>query len=135
LSEYFQSLFAEFQGFWPTFFLLFGLLAQLMFTMRFLIQWIVSERARKSMVPVAFWYFSLLGGIMLFIYAVWRQDPVIMLGQATGIIIYARNLILIYRENGAADLSVPEPPHHETAPAHQEGHGKDRRAPSSDPAE
>ena len=75
-----------------------GFLGQLMFTMRFLVQWLVSERSRKSVIPVAFWYFSLAGGVVLFTYAVWRRDPVIILGQATGLIIYVRNLWLIHAE-------------------------------------
>ncbi|MEM8571272.1 MAG: lipid-A-disaccharide synthase N-terminal domain-containing protein [Pseudomonadota bacterium] len=79
-----------------------GLSGQLLFSMRFLIQWITSERARKSVIPVAFWYFSIAGGIILFTYAVYRRDPVFILGQATGIIIYSRNLYLIYAEKRSA---------------------------------
>ena len=76
----------------------FGLFGQLMFTGRFLVQWIASERARKSIVPLAFWYFSLAGGLILFAYAVYRKDPVFVLGQSLGVFIYARNLWLIRRE-------------------------------------
>ncbi len=75
---------------------LFGFAAQLMFTARFLMQWIASERARESIVPVAFWYFSLAGGLMLLSYAVYRADPVFILGQALGVVIYLRNLWLIH---------------------------------------
>jgi lipid-A-disaccharide synthase-like uncharacterized protein len=75
---------------------LFGFAAQLMFTARFLVQWIASERARESIVPVAFWYFSLAGGLMLLSYAVYRADPVFILGQALGVVIYLRNLWLIH---------------------------------------
>ncbi|WP_415836529.1 lipid-A-disaccharide synthase N-terminal domain-containing protein [Palleronia rufa] len=74
-----------------------GLLGQLFFTSRFLVQWIVSERRRESVIPVAFWWFSLLGGVTLLSYAIWRQDPVFILGQATGLLVYSRNLILIAR--------------------------------------
>ncbi|WP_417809687.1 lipid-A-disaccharide synthase N-terminal domain-containing protein [Thioclava sp.] len=74
----------------------FGLLAQLMFTGRFVVQWIASERQRDSVVPVAFWYFSLAGGLMLFSYAVYRRDPVFILGQSLGVFIYSRNLWLIH---------------------------------------
>lgn len=74
----------------------FGFAAQLMFTARFVVQWIASERARKSVVPVAFWYFSLLGGVMLLAYALYRKDPVFVLGQALGVFIYFRNLWLIH---------------------------------------
>lgn len=75
-----------------------GLSGQLLFTMRFLVQWVVSERSRKSVIPVAFWYFSLAGGLVLFSYAVWRRDPVFIIGQSTGLIIYLRNLWLIHVE-------------------------------------
>ena len=74
---------------------LFGLLAQALFMMRFLVQWIASERARRSVVPVAFWYFSLAGGLTLLAYAVHRRDPVFILGQGLGTVIYLRNLWLI----------------------------------------
>ena len=77
---------------------LFGFAAQLMFTGRFLLQWLASERQRKSVVPVAFWYFSLAGGVMLLMYAIHRRDPVIILGQAVGVMIYLRNLMLIYAD-------------------------------------
>lgn len=75
-----------------------GFGGQAMFTMRFLVQWLTSEKNRKSVIPIAFWYFSLAGGATLFVYAVWQRDPVIMLGQATGLFIYIRNLWLIHRE-------------------------------------
>jgi lipid-A-disaccharide synthase-like uncharacterized protein len=75
-----------------------GFLGQAMFSMRFIIQWIVSERARESVVPLAFWYFSILGGVTLLSYAIWRQDPVIIVGQMTGLFIYSRNLRLIYKK-------------------------------------
>ncbi|BAW81101.1 lipid A biosynthesis-like protein [Candidatus Nitrosoglobus terrae] len=77
----------------------FGLLGQALFSARFLIQWIASERDKCSHIPVSFWYFSIMGGIMLLIYAIYREDPVFILGQAAGIFIYSRNLYLIYRYN------------------------------------
>ena len=76
---------------------IFGFGAQFMFMMRFVIQWIASERKQRSYVPVVFWYFSLAGGLMLFTYAVKRQDPVFMFGQGLGCFIYIRNLTLIYK--------------------------------------
>lgn len=79
----------------------FGLLGQLMFTGRFLVQWIASERAKKSVVPVIFWYFSMAGGLILLAYAIYRRDPVFVLGQSLGVFIYARNLWLIRRERRA----------------------------------
>jgi lipid-A-disaccharide synthase-like uncharacterized protein len=75
-----------------------GFTAQLLFSARFLVQWIASERVGRSVVPLAFWYLSIAGGGLLFIYAVWRKDPVFILGQATGMFIYSRNLYLISRE-------------------------------------
>ncbi|SMO74337.1 lipid-A-disaccharide synthase N-terminal domain-containing protein [Paracoccus laeviglucosivorans] len=78
-----------------------GLAAQLAFTARFLVQWIASERAKKSVIPVAFWYFSLIGGLILLAYAIHRRDPVFILGQSLGTIIYLRNLWLIHAEKRA----------------------------------
>ncbi len=76
---------------------LFGFAAQFMFMLRFVVQWYVSERRGRSYVPVAFWYLSLAGGIMLFTYATFREDVVFMCGQALGVLIYVRNLVLIHR--------------------------------------
>ncbi|TPE52641.1 lipid-A-disaccharide synthase N-terminal domain-containing protein [Amaricoccus solimangrovi] len=73
-----------------------GLLGQVAFSARFIIQWIKSEQARKSVMPVAFWYFSIAGGVILLAYAIHRRDPVFILGQAAGLFIYARNLWLIH---------------------------------------
>ena len=69
-----------------------GFLGQAFFSARFLIQWIASERLRKSVVPRAFWYFSIGGGMTLLLYALWRRDPVFILGQGAGLFVYARNL-------------------------------------------
>ncbi len=76
----------------------FGLFGQLMFTGRFLVQWIASERAKKSVVPLAFWYLSMAGGLILLTYAIYRRDVVFILGQSTGVFIYARNLWLIHKD-------------------------------------
>lgn len=75
----------------------FGFVGQFTFMARFLVQWLASERRGRSYIPVPFWFISLAGGTMLFIYGVLDQDPVIMLGQSLGIGIYLRNLWLIYR--------------------------------------
>lgn len=72
-----------------------GFLGQALFMMRFVIQWIQSERHRRSVVPVAFWYFSILGGVTLLAYSVHRKDPVFIAGQLLGVFIYLRNLYLI----------------------------------------
>jgi len=82
---------------------LFGLLGQALFAGRFLVQWLASERSGASVVPVSFWYLSLAGGIVLFVYAFWfRRDPVFTIGQSAGLIVYARNLVLIRRTRIAA---------------------------------
>jgi lipid-A-disaccharide synthase-like uncharacterized protein len=65
--------------------------------MRFVVQWVASERKKRSVIPVAFWYFSLAGGLLLLAYSIYRKDPVFILGQATGLFIYVRNLMLIFR--------------------------------------
>ncbi|MFH1403621.1 MAG: lipid-A-disaccharide synthase N-terminal domain-containing protein [Candidatus Altiarchaeota archaeon] len=75
--------------------LLFGLAAQFLFFLRFFVQWIVSEKQGKSVMPIQFWYLSLLGGASLFIYAVHIRDPVFMIGQGGGLFFYVRNLMLI----------------------------------------
>ena len=78
---------------------LFGLLAQVAFTGRFLVQWIASEKRGRSHVPIVFWYLSLVGGIMLLLYAaLWKHDPVVTLGQSTGVVVYVRNLMLLRHE-------------------------------------
>lgn len=75
---------------------IFGLCAQFMFTARFVVQWIASLRARSSVVPIAFWNFSLFGGVMLLPYELYRKDPVFVLGQTLGVVIYSCNLWLIH---------------------------------------
>ena len=77
---------------------LFGILGQILFGMRFIVQWVASERRKQSTIPVAFWYLSLIGGLILFAYAFWyRQDIVFTVGQSAGVLIYVRNLMLIRR--------------------------------------
>lgn len=75
-----------------------GLLGQLCFFLRFFIQWIASEKKKKSTIPIAFWFFSIAGGVILLIYSIYRKDPVFILGQSMGILIYSRNLYFIYRK-------------------------------------
>ncbi|HXV27967.1 MAG TPA: lipid-A-disaccharide synthase N-terminal domain-containing protein [bacterium] len=74
-----------------------GFTGQMCFFLRFLVQWIVSEKHRKSVIPVAFWYFSIAGGIILFFYSLYRRDPVFITGQCIGLFVYSRNLWLIHK--------------------------------------
>jgi lipid-A-disaccharide synthase-like uncharacterized protein len=83
-----------------------GLIGQTLFFMRFVIQWIVSEKTGKSVVPEVFWYFSLGGGFVLFAYAFYRQDPVFMLGQGVGLFVYVRNIMLVHRAKKATAETV-----------------------------
>ena len=98
LADWFRVVFIEQFDAW----VLLGFLAQACFTMRFVVQWIASERAKRSVVPVAFWFFSLGGGTLLLMYAIQRQDPVFIAGQGMGLFIYLRNLWLIFNERKAA---------------------------------
>lgn len=82
-----------------------GLSGQLMFSMRFIYQWFKSEQAKRSIVPEAFWYFSLFGGVTLFIYALRQRDIVFSIGQGTGLLIYVRNIWLIWNEKGRLSAS------------------------------
>ena len=86
--------FSDVEAMW----LVIGFVGQALFSGRFLVQWIYSEKNRKSLIPVAFWYFSIGGGVTLLIYAIHRADPVFIAGQALGLFVYFRNLYLIWRE-------------------------------------
>jgi len=79
----------------PTSWLILGFIGQALFSMRFLIQWIYSEKHKKSLIPKAFWYFSIGGGLTLFSYALLRQDPVFIAGQGLGLFVYFRNLMFL----------------------------------------
>jgi len=84
-----------------------GLFGQSMFMMRFLIQWITSERANRSVIPETFWYFSIAGGLIVLAYGIHRADPVIIIGQLTGVGIYSRNIYFIWRDKRRADAEAP----------------------------
>jgi len=84
--------------------ILIGYLAQGMFAMRFVVQWIASERAGRSVVPTTFWVFSIGGGLMLLGYALYRRDPVFIIGQAFGVFVYLRNLQFVLRSGGATAI-------------------------------
>ncbi len=94
LFDWLNTVFIEQFNFW----IVLGFVAQGLFMMRFVIQWIASERVGRSIVPVAFWFFSIGGGSLLLVYAIQRQDPVFIAGQGLGLIIYFRNLWLIFKE-------------------------------------
>ncbi|MDO4588856.1 MAG: lipid-A-disaccharide synthase N-terminal domain-containing protein [Fusobacterium sp.] len=84
------------------FIMIIGLIGQGLFSMRFIVQWIASEKAGKSVVPFSFWLFSLGGSLLLLIYAIYRKDPVFILGQAPNLLIYSRNIWLI-KKNKATE--------------------------------
>lgn len=81
-----------------TFWLAIGFVGQALFSARFIVQWIASERARRSIIPATFWLFSVSGGATLLAYAIYRHDPVFIVGQAAGLFIYSRNIFFIWRE-------------------------------------
>ncbi len=93
-GHYLYDVFVARFDFW----LAFGIVAQLLFGARFIVQWIASERAGRSIMPLAFWFFSMGGGLMTLVYGLVRREPVIILGQSLSILIYIRNLMLIFRE-------------------------------------
>ena len=97
VGAYLQNVFVTKLSWW----VLLGYAGQALFTMRFVVQWIATERARKSVIPVAFWFFSIGGGLLLFGYALYIRDPVFILGQGFGVFVYLRNLYFVYRERGA----------------------------------
>ena len=102
LGNYLYDVFVAKFDFW----LAFGLIAQLFFTARFLVQWISSERAGQSVVPMAFWFFSVGGGLMTLVYGVVKREPVIILGQALATIIYVRNIMLILKNRARGSRTL-----------------------------
>ena len=101
LGTYLHELFVAQLDAW----MMLGWIAQLLFTARFVVQWIASERVGRSVVPAAFWFFSVAGGSLLLIYALSRKDPVFIVGQAAGLFIYLRNIWFIYRAKRPAGES------------------------------
>jgi len=96
VGGYLRDVFVNSLDWW----VILGLVAQGLFTMRFLVQWIASERAGRSVIPLAFWWFSISGGVLLLAYALFRKDAVFILGQAFGVFVYLRNLYFVLRERG-----------------------------------
>ena len=93
IGDYLIDVFVTRFDFW----LFFGLIAQLIFTARMVVQWWASERAGRSVVPIAFWVLSLIGGMMTLVYGLQRREAVIIIGQVLAVVIYVRNLMLIYK--------------------------------------
>ena len=85
-----------------TVWLIIGFTGQAMFGARFLVQWLASEKQRRSVIPMAFWYLSIGGGAILLMYALYKRDPVFIAGQLTGVLIYGRNLVLLRRPDTAS---------------------------------
>jgi lipid-A-disaccharide synthase-like uncharacterized protein len=105
VTDFFQSLSVKYPKFHLDFWVLFGFLGQAMFTMRFIVQWIASEKRKESVIPVAFWYFSLGGGLILLTYAIRQMDPVFIAAYLLNPIIYSRNLYFIHKKR-----AIPKPP-------------------------
>jgi lipid-A-disaccharide synthase-like uncharacterized protein len=101
VGDYLQNVFFLQLNWW----VLLGYAGQALFSMRFIVQWLASERVGRSVIPVAFWFFSIGGGILLFVYALYIRDPVFILGQGFGLFVYLRNLYFVLRERKAALVS------------------------------
>jgi lipid-A-disaccharide synthase-like uncharacterized protein len=102
LGNYLYDIFVAKFDFW----LAFGLVAQLSFAARFLVQWIMSERAGKSVVPMAFWFFSVAGGTMTLIYGLVKREPIIIFGQLLSNVIYVRNIMLIWKNHAKGSQTL-----------------------------
>ena len=94
LGGYFYDVFVQRLDWWAYI----GIIAQALFTGRFVVQWLASEKAGRSVIPFSFWTLSIGGGLLLLVYALYRRDPVFILGQAFGVLIYLRNLTFVLRE-------------------------------------
>ncbi len=84
-----------------------GIAGQLLFSSRFIVQWVASERKRDSVVPLSFWYLSIVGGALTAIYAGWRRDPVFLVAQLSGLLVYGRNLMLIRNRKARETSEIP----------------------------
>ncbi len=98
-----------------------GFFGQGIFFMRWVVQWVASERSAQSRVPLAFWYMSLLGGLITLAYAIYRRDPVFIAGQSVGAIVYLRNLMLIHRTGQVSSESSTQPAAPPTLPTDAQG--------------
>jgi lipid-A-disaccharide synthase-like uncharacterized protein len=107
VTDFLQHLSVRYPKFQLDFWLIFGFIGQAMFTMRFIVQWIASEKKKESVIPVAFWYFSLGGGLILLSYAFRQMDPVFIAAYLLNPIIYSRNLYFIYKKRSNPKTSRP----------------------------
>jgi lipid-A-disaccharide synthase-like uncharacterized protein len=101
VGDYLQNVFILQLNWW----VLVGYAGQALFSMRFIVQWVASERVGRSVIPVAFWFFSIGGGVLLFVYALYIRDPVFIIGQGLGLFVYLRNLYFVFRERRMAPVS------------------------------
>jgi lipid-A-disaccharide synthase-like uncharacterized protein len=101
VGDYLQNVFIQKLNWW----VLLGFAGQALFSMRFIVQWLASERVGRSVVPVAFWFFSIGGGVLMLLYALYIRDPVFILGQGFGLFVYLRNLHFVFRERKAVVVS------------------------------
>jgi len=101
VGDYLQNVFVLRLNWW----VLLGYAGQTLFAMRFIVQWVASERVGRSVIPVAFWFFSIGGGVLLFFYALYIRDPVFIIGQGLGLFVYLRNLYFVFRERRGASVS------------------------------
>jgi lipid-A-disaccharide synthase-like uncharacterized protein len=104
-ADFIRDFSARYPKFQLDFWLILGFFGQAMFTMRFIVQWIASERKKESIIPVSFWYFSLTGGLIVLFYAIHRMDPVFILAYLPGNFIYLRNLWFIYKKRAASPIA------------------------------
>jgi lipid-A-disaccharide synthase-like uncharacterized protein len=108
IKEVLSNFLQQYPKFRIDFWVILGFIGQALFTMRFLIQWVASEKKKESVIPVSFWYFSLVGGLILLAYAMHRTDPVFILAYLPGNFIYFRNLYLIRKKQPSVQLSTTQ---------------------------
>jgi lipid-A-disaccharide synthase-like uncharacterized protein len=101
VGDYLQNVFVMQLNWW----ILLGYVGQSLFAMRFIVQWVASEKVGRSVIPVAFWFFSIGGGVLLFVYALYVRDPVFIIGQGLGLFVYLRNVYFVFREKNLVKVT------------------------------
>jgi lipid-A-disaccharide synthase-like uncharacterized protein len=101
VGDYLQNVFVMKLNWW----ILLGYVGQSLFAMRFIVQWVASEKVGRSVIPVAFWFFSIGGGVLLFVYALYVRDPVFIIGQGLGLFVYLRNVYFVFREKNLVKVT------------------------------